>query len=248
MSASSGIDGGLGCLSGRSFGIRTSIVQDQNFVDEFREEKWLGVLPLVAADDDNFVTRYLVKHGWKITFQCAKGGELTTTLENNHKFLAQCVRWRRTTWRSNFTSLFVERVIWRDQPYSTYAIHLSSFNPPALILDSLLGFLLYNAIKAAPQSSRCPSVSICFQLFFLWLAFTKTIKFVAYFRQYPSDLRFLPILYAFSYLHGSIYLYTLFTLHRTNWSGGRIFITSNSEKGGEGAANSSDFEKERRLR
>ncbi|KAL8685540.1 MAG: hypothetical protein Q9224_005776, partial [Gallowayella concinna] len=57
MSASAKIDGGLGCLSGRSFGIRTSIIQDQNFIHEFKNEKWLGVLPLIAADDDNFVTR-----------------------------------------------------------------------------------------------------------------------------------------------------------------------------------------------
>lgn len=107
------MDGGLGCLSGRTFGIRTSIIQNESFVEGFTDEKWLGVVPLVAADDDNFLTRYLVNHGWKIAFQCVKEAELSTTLENNAKFLSQCVRWRRTTWRSNFTSLFVDRVIWQ---------------------------------------------------------------------------------------------------------------------------------------
>ena len=113
IAATAHIDGGLSCLSGRTFAIRSEIVQNQRFVDEFRGEKWLGVLSLVAADDDNFITRYLVNNGWKIAVQFDKGAELTTTLENNPKFLAQCIRWRRTTWRSNFTSLFLECVIWR---------------------------------------------------------------------------------------------------------------------------------------
>jgi len=113
VAATTHIDGGTSCLSGRTFAIRTSIVQDQRFIDEFKDETWLCGLSLVAADDDNFVTRFLVNHGWKITFQFAKEAQLTTTLENNWKFIQQCIRWRRTTWRSNFTSLFLERVIWR---------------------------------------------------------------------------------------------------------------------------------------
>ncbi|CAO1601872.1 hypothetical protein XANCAGTX0491_005510 [Xanthoria calcicola] len=113
LAATNTIDGGVGCLSGRTFAIRTGIIQNEQFCNEFREERWLASLPLVAADDDNFVTRYLVNHGWGIAVQLIKEAELTTTLENNPKFLAQCVRWRRTTWRSNFTSLFVDRLVWR---------------------------------------------------------------------------------------------------------------------------------------
>ena len=113
VAATAHIDGGIGCLSGRTCAIRTGIIQNQRFIDEFRDEKWLGVISLVAADDDNFITRFLVNNGWKIAIQFAKEAELTTTLENNPKFLAQCIRWRRTTWRSNFTSLFIERVVWR---------------------------------------------------------------------------------------------------------------------------------------
>ncbi|KAL8917393.1 MAG: hypothetical protein Q9172_005878, partial [Xanthocarpia lactea] len=113
LAATNSVDGGVGCLSGRTLAIRTGIVQNEQFIGQFWEEKWLGFLPLVAADDDNFVTRYLVNHGWKIAIQLTKEAELTTTLEDNPKFLAQCIRWRRTTWRSNFTSLFIDRVIWR---------------------------------------------------------------------------------------------------------------------------------------
>ena len=107
------VDGGVACLSGRTFAMRTSILQSQRFIDEYRGEKWLGRIDLLAADDDNFTTRYLVNHGWKIAIQAAPEASLTTTLEPNTKFIGQCIRWSRTTWRSNSTSLFVDRVIWR---------------------------------------------------------------------------------------------------------------------------------------
>ncbi|KAL8768287.1 MAG: hypothetical protein Q9209_005426 [Squamulea sp. 1 TL-2023] len=113
LAATNSMDGGVGCLSGRTFAIRTGIIQNQQFIEGFRDEKWLGTLPLVAADDDNFVTRHLVNHGWNIAIQLTKEAELKTTLDDSPKFLAQCIRWRRTTWRSNFTSLVTDRVIWR---------------------------------------------------------------------------------------------------------------------------------------
>ena len=113
LAATQSMDGGVGCLSGRSFAIRTGIIQTEQFCHEFWEEKWLGVLPLIGADDDNFITRYLVNHGWDIVMQLGRDAELTTTLEGNWKFLAQCVRWRRTTWRSNVTSLYIDQTVWR---------------------------------------------------------------------------------------------------------------------------------------
>ena len=113
IAATSHIDGGIPCLSGRTSAIRTSITQDQKFIDDFGGEKWLGRINLLAADDDNFITRFLVNHGWKIAIQGAPEAALTTTLESDSRFLGQCIRWYRTTWRSNFTSLFIDRVIWR---------------------------------------------------------------------------------------------------------------------------------------
>ncbi|KAL8911770.1 MAG: hypothetical protein Q9171_003103 [Xanthocarpia ochracea] len=219
LAATNSVDGGVGCLSGRTLAIRTGIIQNEQFISQLLEEKWLGFLPLVAADDDNFVTRYLVNHGWKIAIQFTKEAELTTTLEDNPKFLAQCIRWRRTTWRSNFTSLFIDRVIWRDQPWSTYALHLSSFNPPALIMDPLLGYSLFRAIEASGPDSCFPSISASLVLFLLWVAFTKTVKSVGHFRQYPADLKFLPLFF--------------FTLQKTGWGGGRSEVVSDDEKHGE---------------
>ncbi|KAL8917392.1 MAG: hypothetical protein Q9172_005877 [Xanthocarpia lactea] len=70
-------------------------------------------------------------------------------------------------------------------------------------------------------------------LFLLWVAFTKTVKSVGHFRQYPADLKFLPLLYVFSYLHSFIFLYSFFTLHKTGWGGGRSKVVSDDEKHGE---------------
>ncbi len=104
------------------------------------------------------------------------------------------------------------------QPWSTYALHLSSFNPPALIMDPLLGYSLFRAIQASGPDSYFPSMSTSLLLFLLWVAFTKTVKSVGHFRQYPADLKFLPLLYVFSYLHSFIFLYSLFTLHKVSHS------------------------------
>lgn len=113
IAATSHVDGGIACLGGRTSIIRTEIVQDPAFIDHFSNERWLGSVALSKADDDNCVTRWLVNHGWKIKIQCASEACIETTLENDSAFLGQCVRWSRTTWRSNFTSLFIDGVIWR---------------------------------------------------------------------------------------------------------------------------------------
>ena len=105
------IDGGVPCLSGRTVAYRTSILKDPAFVHSFTNEEWLGRYQL-NADDDNFITRWLVSHGQRIWYQYHKEAEVQTTLEDNAKFLRQCLRWARSNWRSNITSMFRDRHIW----------------------------------------------------------------------------------------------------------------------------------------
>ncbi|KAL9070869.1 MAG: hypothetical protein Q9157_005679 [Trypethelium eluteriae] len=104
------IDGGLPCLSGRTVAYRTEILRHDDFTKDFTNETW-GSFQL-NADDDNFITRWLVSHGWKTYIQFHKQAEVQTTLESNQKFLRQCLRWSRSNWRSNMTSMFVERHVW----------------------------------------------------------------------------------------------------------------------------------------
>ncbi|KAI4158220.1 MAG: hypothetical protein LQ342_007667 [Letrouitia transgressa] len=114
IAATSHMDGGVQCLSGRTQAVRTEILQQEAFLDAFANETWFfGKISLTKADDDNCLTRWLVNHGWKIKIQCAPESKLTTTLESSSAFLGQCIRWYRTTWRSNTTSMFVDKTIWR---------------------------------------------------------------------------------------------------------------------------------------
>lgn len=111
ISACTHMDGGLPCLSGRTVAYRTEILQDEAFVHAFTHETWRTYQ--LNADDDNFMTRWMVSHGWRTCVQYHKQAEVRTTLEDNPRFMKQCLRWSRSNWRSNLTSMFVERRIWK---------------------------------------------------------------------------------------------------------------------------------------
>jgi hypothetical protein len=112
ISATHYVDGGTSCMSGRTCAFRTEILQDNDFLLGFTTETWRG--HLLNADDDNFITRWLVAKRWKTWVQYNWECEIETTLENNSNFRRrQCRRWATSNWRSNYTSLFIERHIWR---------------------------------------------------------------------------------------------------------------------------------------
>ncbi|MCJ1458737.1 hypothetical protein MMC28_009111 [Mycoblastus sanguinarius] len=81
------MDGGLPCLSGRTVAYRSSVLKDDAFIRGFTNEEWLGRYQL-NADDDNFITRWLLSHDKKISFQYHKEAEVLTTLEDNPNFTA----------------------------------------------------------------------------------------------------------------------------------------------------------------
>lgn len=109
ISATHNIDGGTSCMSGRTGAYRTEILNNADFLHGFRTEKWGKYI--LNADDDNFVTRWLVSHQHKTWIQYEPECEIETTLENSIKFLYQCSRWARSNWRSNWTSLVRERYV-----------------------------------------------------------------------------------------------------------------------------------------
>ena len=110
ISACTHMDGGVPCMSGRTVAYRSFILQDDCFQYGFTHETWRKYQ--LNADDDNFMTRWMVSHGWKTYVQYHPQAELQTTLEDNSRFLRQCLRWCRSNWRSNLTSMFDERDIW----------------------------------------------------------------------------------------------------------------------------------------
>lgn len=106
------MDGGIACMSGRTVAYRSKILRDESFTHEFTNEAWCWGKYRLNADDDNFITRWMVSHGWQTYMQYHPECEVQTTLEDNPKFLKQCIRWSRSNWRSNITSMFSERYIW----------------------------------------------------------------------------------------------------------------------------------------
>lgn len=231
ISATHNIDGGTSCMSGRTGAYRTEILNNGEFLHGFKNERWRDYV--LNADDDNFVTRWLVSHQWKTWVQYERECELETTLENGMKFLYQCSRWARSNWRSNWTSLVIERHVWRyvlsltsswlaaaflmlilshhsQQPWSTYALHFATFTSLAFVMDPFIIFALWKATANWDPTYRM--VALWAHIIFVF-GFTKTVKLWGLFRRNPSDIMFLPLSIVFGWFHGLIKLYALFTLN-----------------------------------
>ncbi|OAA46961.1 hypothetical protein NOR_02597 [Metarhizium rileyi] len=212
ISATHHIDGGTSCMSGRTGAYRSEILKSHDFLEEFKNEKWRRWI--LNADDDNFVTRWLVRKGWKTWIQYEAECELETTLENGHKFLYQCSRWARSNWRSNWTSLVTERFVWRQQLWCTYALHIATFTSLAFVMDPLLLASCWWATADWDMQQRKRAY---WAQFIFMFGFTKVVKLLGLFRRNPSDVLFLPVSIVFGYFHGLIKLYALLTLNMTSW-------------------------------
>ena len=206
--ATTHIDGGMPCISGRTCAYRTSILQDINFTNGFTNEKWWFGQYQLNADDDNFITRWMVNHGHQTYMQYSPDCEVLTTLEDNPKFLKQCLRWARSNWRSNLTSIFAERNIWTRQPWSTYAVQITTLSPPAIVGDVALVWLLWLGTAEWPHGQAIKAM----YMLVAWMIFSKFIKLITHFVRYPVDVFLWPVSILFGWFHGLIKYYALATL------------------------------------
>ncbi|KAF2754906.1 hypothetical protein EJ05DRAFT_430567, partial [Pseudovirgaria hyperparasitica] len=209
ITATTAIDGGTSCLSGRTAAVRTGILADPAFLAGYTAETWRG--RILRADDDNFVTRWLYKRGWQIRVQVAPEAVVRTYQEVSPRFLKQCLRWVRSTWRSNYTTLVYDGDVWMKQPWSTYALY-TQVPFPSILIDPLLLWLLLGATSPSTGTYTTSTV------FLLWLALTKTAKFTPLYRRHPRWLLFLPATLLFGYVHAFIRFYALCTLSDTGWA------------------------------
>ncbi|RYP12750.1 hypothetical protein DL765_007188 [Monosporascus sp. GIB2] len=212
ISATHNIDGGTSCMSGRTGAYRSEILTSHDFLEGFKTERWRDYI--LNADDDNFVTRWLVSHQWETWIQYERECEIETTLENGMKFLYQCSRWARSNWRSNWTSIARERYVWRQQPWCTYALHIATFTSLAFLCDPLIIYALWWGTEGWELQTR--QRLFWAQIIFVF-GFTKVVKLVGLFRRHPSDIIYLPVSVIFGYFHGLIKLYALMTLNMTSW-------------------------------
>jgi cellulose synthase/poly-beta-1,6-N-acetylglucosamine synthase-like glycosyltransferase len=230
--ATNTIDGGVFVVSGRTCAIRTEILGHPEFVPGFVNERFfLGLFGPLNADDDNYNTRFAVRHGWKIKIQYTEDAVMETDLGVEKplvtKFLAQCRRWSRTTWRSNLCSLITDRSVWASQPYCVYAVYLTSLTNFAAIVDPLLVYLL-------TQSAVYHNIRYTLPALLVWILFTKTVKVFDYFRRHPRDIPLFPAHLLFAYFHSLIKLWALLTFWDLTWSGRRLNKINTNISGGGG--------------
>lgn len=216
IAATNHVDGGVFVLSGRTSAHQTAILQDPDFIHGFLNDyTFFGLVGPLHSDDDNFITRWMVNHGWKIRIQYSEGARIETTLGEYPKFLLQCLRWSRTTWRSNSTSLFSDRTVWRTQPWCVYTVHLTSLVNFALFYDSALFLTLWLALDHSEDQALDKKLALTY--LGLWIFLSKLVKPFPYFWRRPQDLIYLLGYLLFGYFHSFIKLYAMFTFWVIVW-------------------------------
>lgn len=217
--ATNAIDGGVFVISGRTSAHRSEILKDPEFIAGFTNERFFfNEFGPLNTDDDNFITRWNVRHGWKIKIQYCRDALIETTLGTYPKFLSQCLRWVRTTWRSNSASLFTDRTLWYRQPWCVYSVYLTSFVNFALFYDSALAYTLFKS-QLGTQTNLA--------LLGVWISFTKMVKLTPYFLREPQDLIMLPGYFVFAHFHSLTKLYAGLTFWETNWGGRNLAAIDN---------------------
>ncbi|GAA5876667.1 hypothetical protein JCM16303_003620 [Sporobolomyces ruberrimus] len=230
IAASSYLDGGVPCLSGRTAAYRSIILKDPEFMTQFTNDYWRGKYHLNSGDD-KFLTRWCVSHGWKTWVQVCKGAELRSTMKDDWTFLKQVLRWTRNTWRSDLRSIFIERHIWTAHPYVAYSMIDKFLNPFTLLAGpALVIFLCARSAANDPiQGVYVLPVWNILVSWCLWLTATRTAKLAPHLWNRPGDVIYVPVWVAFGYYFSVMKLYALFTLHEVGW-GTRAGIDTQDDK------------------
>jgi hypothetical protein len=100
-------------------------------------------------------------------------------------------------------------------PWSTYAVQLTTFSPPAIIGDALLWLFLLWGVADWPAEHR----QVAIWVLLAWMIFSKFIKLITHFVRYPVDFFMWPLSILFGYLHGAIKMYALATLSEVSLTG-----------------------------
>ncbi|KAI0017128.1 nucleotide-diphospho-sugar transferase [Xylariomycetidae sp. FL0641] len=189
--ATNAIDGGVFVVSGRTSIWRTRILADEKLLAGFLNERFFfGRYGPLNADDDNFLTRWVVRDGWDIKIQFSDDAMIETTLGEYPRFL-----------------------IWRRQPYSVYAVYISSLMNFALFWD--VGLISSSLVWLA-----------------IWIFATKMVKLIPHFMLHPADVLLIPGYLAFAYFHSLMKLWALFTFYEIAWSGRNLAAIQNADETG----------------
>jgi hypothetical protein len=200
------IDGAVSTLSGRTSFYRASLIQNDAFYSYF--------LNALNHDDDKNLTRWVYDQGFQITLNFSPRARIMTTLETSPRmFLNQCMRWARGHWRGNFRVMQTTTYWYDTHLWSLYAIYIGQFQTPAFLIDGSLLALLYRGMADYEAYDR----NYCICLLAGWIIFTKIVKIIPHFLEFPQDIKFIPAMVAFSYFHGLLNVYALITKDNKVW-------------------------------
>jgi hypothetical protein len=108
----------------------------------------------------------------------------------------------------NLASANIFSRVVRQQPYSTYAVQITTLSPPAFIGDGALVWLLWEGVQAWPDEHR----HLAIYTLLVWMFVSKFSKNLGHYLRYPSDVVLLPVSILFGWFHGLIKLYAMVTL------------------------------------
>lgn len=97
----------------------------------------------------------------------------------------------------------------RSQPWSTYAVHLTTLSHWAFFGDCLLLYLFFQATESWDDDTQ----TFGFLVLMGWMFLSKFIKLLGHYIRYPADFFLLPISIVFGYLHGLIKIYAMLSLN-----------------------------------
>lgn len=108
--------------------------------------------------------------------------------------------------------------LYRSQPWSTYAVQLTTLSPPALVGDLLLWFTLTRATLDWSSSDRLA----LFYALATWMTFSKFVKLITHFVRFPVDAFLWPVSVLFGWYHGIIKMHAMFTLSEVSYIRNKI--------------------------
>ncbi|KAL1598694.1 hypothetical protein SLS60_007834 [Paraconiothyrium brasiliense] len=223
--ATNAADGGVFTISGRTLLVRSQIVQDHVFQHEYLNEYILGGrIGPINADDDNFLTRWVSSHGHHIKFQWSEEATITTILGQDgwRRYIQQCKRWCRTTFRQNPLVLFSDRTAWWTHPLTIWTTYFPWLYNAALIWDPLMVGTFW--LTKFYQESEHRNALTAGLIGFIWA--TKFIKTAPWFWKYPQDffLYFfpIPVWFLFVYGHSALKIFSALTFWDLAWTGRKL--------------------------
>ncbi|KAL5043385.1 hypothetical protein BDW71DRAFT_199881 [Aspergillus fruticulosus] len=209
--ATNAIDGGVGVVPGPTTAHRSSILTDPMSLEEFMNKRFFfGKVGPLNADEDTFITRWNIRHGYKIKIQHSEDAmtEIAHTTHTYQDCLSHSLHRERMSWRSPFASL-TDRTVWTRRPWSIYAIYLTSFIGFAFFYDIALVYTLTKSILGQKQGTLAALL--------LAILFYNILEPGPYFLCESRGLLMLPGYLLFYYARSLVKLFALFTFWVTGY-------------------------------